>query len=185
MSKLINGKSNSASQTPGVGNNIICYYVTSYLCLLSLQLCYYNIEHIHEVSTIWAPCVRGCGLCYLWHEIKCWQCVGLRKNARFATSSYSWCLEVDWVNTLSPRQYGRHFADDIFKCIFLNENVWILPKISLKFVPKVRIDKITAVVQIMACRRPGDKPLSEPMMINLLTHICVTRPQWVKPYYGV
>ena len=24
----------------------------------------------------------------------------------------------------------------------------------------------------------GDKPLSEPMMVNLPTHICVTRPQW-------
>ena len=26
------------------------------------------------------------------------------------------------INTLSPRQDGRHFPDDIFKCIFLNEN---------------------------------------------------------------
>ena len=31
----------------------------------------------------------------------------------------------------------------------------------------------------MAWRRPGDKPLSEPMMVSLLTHICVARPQWV------
>ena len=31
----------------------------------------------------------------------------------------------------------------------------------------------------MAWRRPGDKPLSEAMMVNLLTHICVARPQWV------
>ena len=31
----------------------------------------------------------------------------------------------------------------------------------------------------MAWRRPGDKPLSEPMMASLLTHICITRPQWV------
>ena len=31
----------------------------------------------------------------------------------------------------------------------------------------------------MAWRRPGDKPLSESMMVSLLTHICVTRPQWV------
>ena len=37
-----------------------------------------------------------------------------------------------------------------------------------------------ALVQIMARRRPGDKPLSEPMMVRLQTHICVTRPQWVK-----
>ena len=28
--------------------------------------------------------------------------------------------------------------------------------------------------------RSGDKPLSEPMMVSLLTHICVIRPQWVK-----
>ena len=48
-----------------------------------------------------------------------------------------------------------------------------------KFVPKVRISNIPAFVQIMAWRLPGDKPLSEPMMISLLTHICVTRPQWV------
>ena len=33
----------------------------------------------------------------------------------------------------------------------------------------------------MAWRRSGDKPLSEPMMVSLLTHICVTRPQWVNP----
>ena len=84
------------------------------------------------------------------------------------------------VNTLKPRQNGRHFADDIFKCIFLNENVWIPIKISMKFVPKGPINNIPALVQIMAWRRPGDKPLFEPMMISLQTHICVTRPQWVK-----
>ena len=50
-------------------------------------------------------------------------------------------------------------------------------KISLKFVPTVRINNIPAVVQIMAWRRPGDKPLSEPMTVSLLTHKCVTRPQ--------
>ena len=71
------------------------------------------------------------------------------------------------------------FPDDILKWILLNENIWILLRISLKFVPKVQIDNIPALVQIMAWRRPGDKPLSEPMMVNLLTHICVTRPQWV------
>ena len=78
-----------------------------------------------------------------------------------------------------PRPNRRHFADDIFKCIFENENESISPRISLKFVPKVQINNIPALVQIMAWRRPGDKPLSEPMMVSLLTHICVTRPQWV------
>ena len=84
------------------------------------------------------------------------------------------------VNSLRPRQNGRHFPDDIFKWIFVNANVWILIKISLKFVSKGLINHIPALVQIMAWRRPGDKPLSEPMMVSLLTHICVTRPQWVK-----
>ena len=81
------------------------------------------------------------------------------------------------VNTLRPRQNGRHSPNDTFKLIFLNENVRISIKISLKFVPKGPINKIPALVQIMAWRRPGDKPLSEPMMVRLLMHICVTRPQ--------
>ena len=79
-------------------------------------------------------------------------------------------------NTLRPRQNGRYFPDDIFKFNFLNDvRTWI--KISQKYVAK---DNIPASVQIMAWRRPGDKPLSEPMMVSLLTHTCVTRPQWVK-----
>ena len=82
-------------------------------------------------------------------------------------------------NTLRPRQNGRHFADDDFKRIFLNENVWISIDISLKFISKGPIDNIPALVPIMAWRRSGDKPLSEPMIVRLPTHICVTRPQWV------
>ena len=69
-------------------------------------------------------------------------------------------------NTLGPRQNGRHFADDTFKCIPLNENVWISIKIFLKFVPK-------------ALGPTDNKPFSE----KLLTHICVTRPQWIKYRY--
>ena len=83
------------------------------------------------------------------------------------------------LNTLRPRQNGRHFADDIFEYIFLNQNVSISMKISLNFVSEGPIDNIPALVQIMAWRRPSDKPLSETMMVRLLTHICVTRPQWV------
>ena len=41
-------------------------------------------------------------------------------------------------------------------------------------------NNIPALVQIIAWRCPGDMPLSEPMIVTLLTHICVTRPQWVK-----
>ena len=101
-------------------------------------------------------------------------------------SQGTWLVQPNWLhsyneifNTLRPRQNGRHIADDTFKCIFLFENVWIWIKISLKFVPKVWYNNIPSLVQIMAWRRIGDKALSEPMMVNLLTHICVTRPQWV------
>ena len=91
----------------------------------------------------------------------------------------SWTITGRLFNTLRPRQNGRHFADEIFKRIFLNENVEISIKISLKFVPKGRINNIPTLVQVMAWRRPGDKPLTEPMVVRLLTNICVTRPQWV------
>ena len=47
----------------------------------------------------------------------------------------------------------------------MNENAWISIKISLKYVPKGPINNIPALVQIMACRQPGNKPLSEPMMV--------------------
>ena len=82
-------------------------------------------------------------------------------------------------NTLRPRQNG-HYLTDIFKCIFLKANVWILINISLKFVPKGPINNIPPLVQIMARCRPGGKPLSEPMLVHLLTHVCVTRAHWVK-----
>ena len=68
------------------------------------------------------------------------------------------------VNSLRPRQNRRHFADDVFKCNFLNENVWIPIKISLKFVPRGPINIMPTLVKLMAWRRTGDKPLSEPMM---------------------
>ena len=91
--------------------------------------------------------------------------------------------EAPWiksVNSMRPRQNGGHFADDTLKRFFLNGNDTILIKISVKFVPKGPFNNIPALDQIMAWRRPGAKPLSEPMMVRLPMHICVTRPQWVK-----
>ena len=80
---------------------------------------------------------------------------------------YWWWL---CIITLRPRQNGRHFPDDIFQ-------------ISLNFVPMSPMNNFPALVQIMAWQRPGDKPLSEPMMVCLLTHLCVTRPQWVIKHF--
>ena len=73
------------------------------------------------------------------------------------------------INISRPRQNRRHWTD-IFKCIFFNENVWILLKVSLRFVLKVWINNIPALVQIMVWCRPCKKPLSATMMVSLLTH---------------
>ena len=78
------------------------------------------------------------------------------------------------VNSWRPRRNRRHFADDNFKCIFFSENVFISIKCWLKFIPKGPISNIPALFQIMAWRRPGDKPLFEPMMIILLAHFAHT-----------
>ena len=107
-------------------------------------------------------------------------------SATYFPNSYQINLDRLFIlNTLRPRQNGRHFADDTFKRIFMNENVRVSINISLKFVPKGLINNIPALVLIMAWCRPGDKPLSEPMMVTLLPHICVTRPQWVNHITGI
>ena len=114
-----------------------------------------------------------------------------------ATGNYWWCVNVGSSNGsvpsgLKPQTWAN--IDSVFcrrvtsldhhefinKCILLNENIWISLKISLKFALKIRISNIVALVQIIAWRRPGAKPLSEAMMVSLLTHVCVTRPWWVK-----
>ena len=88
---------------------------------------------------------------------------------RAAAQQISWVLlppNCDQsLNTLSPRWNGRFFVDNIFTCIFLNENVWISIEISLKFAPNGPINTIPSLVQIMVWRPSGTKPLSEPMMV--------------------
>ena len=83
------------------------------------------------------------------------------------------------VNSSTLDQMTAILADDILKCIFLNDNVWILIKTSLNFVPDVPINNIPALVQIMAWRRPGDKTLTEQILVRLPTFIYVTPPRLV------
>ena len=49
-------------------------------------------------------------------------------------------LNSNKVNSSSSEQSGPHFAEDIFRCIFVNETFCIWIKISVKFVPKGPID---------------------------------------------
>ena len=69
-------------------------------------------------------------------------------------------MEFSVIHKLRPGQNGHHFPDDILTWIFVNENLWISNNISPKFVPRDQINNIPVLVQIMAWRWPGDKPLS-------------------------
>ena len=59
-------------------------------------------------------------------------------------------------------------ADDIFNCIFLNENDRIPIQISLKYVPRSPSDNKPALLQVMAWRRTSDKPLPGAMMTQFI-----------------
>ena len=85
----------------------------------------------------------------------------IRLNCRTNMGIVYICLHFScFINSFPPGQNDRHFADDMFKCIFLNGNILISNKISLKYVPWGLIDNMPALVQIMVWRRSGDKPLS-------------------------
>ena len=106
----------------------------------------------------------------------CCYCCNMHKNETMMISdmSYNEWLALIYTgnyhwrfNSSPPGQNGRHLADDIFRCIFVNEKFCLLITISLKFVPKGPIDNNPALVEIMVWRRIGDKPLSEPMLIPI------------------
>ena len=96
----------------------------------------------------------------------------------------SWVLQ--WSGTVLLTHWGRDKMAVIFQTTFSNAFPWMkMNDFRLRFhwslFPKGRINNIPSLVQIMACRRPGDKPLTWPMIVSLLTHTCVTRPQGVNP----
>ena len=88
--------------------------------------------------------------------------------------------EFAWIRSLLTH-WGRYKMATISQTTILNafSRIKMLGLRLLKFVSKGRINNIPSLVQIMAWRRPGDKPLSEHMMVRLPTHTCVARPQWV------
>ena len=104
----------------------------------------------------------------------------MKESLSFMTTLDMDIKMVEVFNTLRPRQNGRHFVNNIFKCLFFIEYAWISLKISLKLVVKVWVNNIPSLVQITVWCRPGDRPLSEPMKVSLLAHIWFTQPQWVK-----
>ena len=108
--------------------------------------------------------------------------LGDQQTQRWRHPQVSTAFLVNIQRHIGARTKCAPFRRRYFQMHFLQWNVGILIKFSMKFVPKGPINNIPALVQIMAWRRPGDKPLSEPLMARLATHICVTCPHWVKKY---
>ena len=85
---------------------------------------------------------------------------------------------ADFLNTLRPRQNGRNFADDIFKFTSWMKMYWfrlIFPEVCSQW----SIQQYSSIGSDNGLA-PTRRPLSKPMMIILLTHICITWPQWVQ-----
>ena len=107
---------------------------------------------------------------YEFHQFALKQCQEMiykYKQLFVFLQNYSACKRVLGGNAASgntgvhltlPGQNGHHFADNIFKCIFMNEKCCILIRISLKFVPNGPIDNKSSLFQVMAWCQPGDKP---------------------------
>ena len=95
-------------------------------------------------------------------------------------------IRIEWVesqksvNTLRPSQNGHHFANNIFKCISLNKNFWILNEIHSNMFLGVYL-----TIWLPQFRRWLVAVQATRLYLNqwwrrLPTHLCVTRPQWVK-----
>ena len=115
-------------------------------------------------------------------------CVGtwMMKFGFFIYEICSWridsiCSDLGKI-ILTHRSWDKIAA--ILQTIFSNAFSWMkmldfFIKISPIFVPKGPVDYIPALVKIMAWCQPGDKSLSEPMMVSIPTHIFIIWPQWV------
>ena len=92
----------------------------SYKTTRELTAKLYNYELGLESSQRFAASHKCVYSCSLWCDFSvsrvCYHCY-----RHIYTNEENHCL----LYTLRPRQIGRHFADDVFRCIFLNENVWI------------------------------------------------------------
>ena len=95
--------------------------------------------------------------------------------------SHQCCLDTPGSLTHLPlAKFTSILAADSFKCMFLNENR-IPIRVSLKFVPRSPIGNKPALVQVIACRRTGNKPLPELILTQFTyAYIWSTRGRWIK-----
>ena len=123
--------------------------------IVKYQIWFFFVFLLQEYKNLCLPKLFSCTTNFQLNTInlRCWK--------------HWWRDQNLCIITLRPRPNGRRFADDTFKRIFLNQDIIISIIVSLKFGPMVRINNTPALVQVMARRRPGNKPLSGPMMVYL------------------
>ena len=119
-----------------------------------------------------APRHRDKGVCVTWcryvvlckwlpvsmcfqHSLTTWYSLSTKARAQL----YNFPRNI--FNSSPPGQNDGHF--EVFKCMFLNDNVNISIQIYLNLVPRSSINNKPALVQVIAWRRSGNKPLPEPM----------------------
>ena len=89
-----------------------------------------------------------------------------------------------WVNSSPSGQNGHHFACDIQRCIFMNENFCIWIKFSQKFALTGPINNVPALGLIMAWHHIGDKPLSKPLLTWFTNSYMRPWGKWVNESHG-
>ena len=87
-----------------------------------------------------------------------------RQLGTFTSTIVTISLKCFFINILRPTQNGSHFADDITKCILLNEKVWISFRILLTDIPKGLINDNGAFLRQWLWWS-GNKPLAESLMV--------------------
>ena len=142
-----------------------------------------KFKYFHPRKCIWNCC---CELANSYHQFY----ITLLERRRVMVSRAWLSTWADYIANAALTHilthWGRGELDAISQTTFLSAFCWMkMFEFRIKFhwslFPgfQLTINNIPTLVQVMAWCRPGDKPLSEPMMVSSLTHICVTRPQWV------
>ena len=138
----------SSQITDALGVKTKGMYVVCNLCGIEVRLGNIKIINADTTHAVQIPLMEENNIFFLHSQnLVCWWSGYKRRLGSSKICSECTGFNTRRVNTLGPRQNGRHFPDDIFKCISLNEIVSILINIWLKFVPKVPINNISILVQ--------------------------------------
>ena len=136
----------------------------------------YRVSHCptFSVNSLWiiGVCCRGILVSVgQSHDISLWSILSLGNRSINVEMIYKLrVFDINWYSVMSAPCWPH---EPCYQGTFSNFLEWKC-MISLKSVFEGPINNIPASVQIMAWRWPGDKQLSEPMVVRLPTHICAS-----------